>query len=88
MTSNTRKRFVSHIAGIIYDRVSRTGGDVSFDEAVEDAKKINDDKGFTIDIREPYHRENEWARYENVSLDEEEMGKAIKMARLWLEKYP
>lgn len=82
MAKNTRERFIDQVASIVSERVRQTRGAISFEDAVEDAKKINDsDNGFTFDLRDPGQRENNWSRYENVSLDEQEMEKAIDEAR-------
>jgi hypothetical protein len=84
---SNRNRFISQIAGIIHDKAHYSYGYISINEAIEDIRRVNDGHGFTLDLRDPGQGENQWSRYEGVSLNGEEMEKAIEMARAWSEKY-
>ena len=76
-----RERFISAIAGIMRDRVFRTGGNISLNEAIASAKIVNNGDGFVLELRDADQDENHWSQYSNVYLSDEEMNKAIAQAR-------
>ena len=81
---SSREKFISAIAGIMRDRVHGTGGLITIEEAVVDAKAVNNADGFVLELRDADQDENHWSQYSDAYLDDTEINEAIELARQWL----